>query len=401
MNKVQSKGGHTAKVITKQNPLQGDRQESNRAFDSIGLGIVILLGLFIYSNSFECSFHFDDAQNIVNNPKIKNLDLKALWNFSHTRFVPYLTFAINYQFDKLNVSGYHIINLVIHLLNSCLVWWLTILIFSTPYIRSHSIVKHKRNIAILTTLFFVSHPLATQSVTYIVQRMTSIAAMFYLLSLAFYVKARLTDKESKLRYLLFSFSIISALLAMLSKENAFTLPAAMILIELCFLQIKLREINSRNYRAMILVAAFLVGIAAVIIKYPFGVFKTLPPDYYNDFRTMSSMHYLFTQFGVIVKYIQLLFLPINQNVDYDFQMANSFFELRTFLCFIFLASLISLAVFLINRNRIISFGIFWFFLTLSVESSLVPISDLIFEHRTYLPSFGFFLILSSGINLLL
>ncbi len=87
-------------------------------------------------------------------------------------------------------------------------------------------------------------------------------------------------------------------------------------------------------------------------------------------------------------------LPINQNLDYDFHLSTSIFEPMTILCLCFILALLSLAIYLFNRNRIISFSIFWFFLTLGVESSIIPISDLIYEHRTYLPSFGFFTILS-------
>ena len=72
-------------------------------------------------------------------------------------------------------------------------------------------------------------------------------------------------------------------------------------------------------------------------------------------------------------------------------MSKSLFEIDTFICFIFLVSLIIASIFLFRKYRIISFGFFWFFITLSIESSLIPINDVIFEHRTYLPSFGFIL----------
>jgi tetratricopeptide (TPR) repeat protein len=88
-------------------------------------------------------------------------------------------------------------------------------------------------------------------------------------------------------------------------------------------------------------------------------------------------------------------------LDYDFPISNSFFELRTLISFILLLSLFILAIFLYKNYRLISFGIFWFFLTLSVEASFIPIPNLIFEHRTYLPSFGFFLILSSVVYTLI
>ena len=224
--------------------------------------------------------------------------------------------------------------------------------------------------------------------------------MFYLLSLALYVKARLSNKGNISKTLLFTGSLISAVLAMLTKENAFTLPFAIVLFEFFFLRTKKLSINFRDYRVILLMAAFLGMIIIIPLKFSFSIFKPIPPMLGHAY-TVTPLNYLFTQFSVIVKYIQLLFLPINQNLDYDFPISNTFFEIRTLLSFLVLLSLIILAIFSFKRYRIISFGIFWFFLTLSIESSFIPINDVIFEHRTYLPSFGFFLILTSGIYFLL
>jgi Tfp pilus assembly protein PilF len=103
-----------------------------------------------------------------------------------------------------------------------------------------------------------------------------------------------------------------------------------------------------------------------------------------------------TQFRVIVTYIRLLFIPINQNMDYDYPLYNTFFEPWVFFSFIFLLSIFAFAVYLFIRSRktdnvyglLASFGILWFFITLSVESSIIPIRDVIFEHRLYLPGVG-------------
>ncbi len=376
--------------------------KKNRYIDWVALAIIILLGIKIYSNSFDCSFHFDDISRIVNNPDIRNLaDVKAWWNTYPSRPVGMFTFALNYHFNQLDVHYYHFVNLVIHLINACLVWLLTLLIFSSPVLKDYPIAKQKKIIAFFTALMFVSHPLATQSVTYIVQRLTTLVAMFYLLSIAFYVKARLSDKGNRSKVLLFIGSLVSAVLAMLTKENAFTLPFTIVLIEFFFLRTKKQfSRNFRDYRVILLIAAFIGIIIIIPLKSSFNIFKPLPPMLGHPY-SITSLNYFLTQFSVIVKYIQLFFLPVNQILDYDFPVSTSFFEMRTLLSFLVLVFLIVLAVFSFKRYRIISFGIFWFFLTLSIESSIIPIADIIFEHRTYLPSFGFFLILTSGLYLLL
>lgn len=381
----------------KQDQQQGIQVKKNRYAELVGLAIIILLGINIYSNSFDCSFHFDDYSNIVHNTKIQHLqDVKAWWNFYPTRSVGMFTFALNYHFNKLDVTYYHRVNLIIHLINAFLVWWLTMLIFSSPVLKDNPVTRQTKVIAFFSALLFVSHPLATQSVTYIWQRFASLVTMFYLLSLIFYIKARLSDKGNILKFLLFTGSLIAAMLAMLTKENAFTLPFAIVLVEIFFLRIKKFSINFRDFRLILLLAAFLGVILIIPLKVSFSIFATIPPRF-GHIYTVTPINYLFTQFSVIVNYIQLLILPINQHFDYDFPISNNFFEVRTILCFLVIVSLILVAIFLFKKHRVISFGIFWFFLTLSVESGIIPLDDLIYEHRTYLPSFGFFLIFSTAI----
>jgi tetratricopeptide (TPR) repeat protein len=399
-NKKQPKKGLPVSDQHKQNQKPIKPVKNNKYFELLGLIIVILTGIIIYSNSFNCSFHFDDMSNIVDNPGIRNLaDVKTWVNINSSRPVGIFTFVLNYHFNQFDVFYYHLVNLIIHLINACLVWWLTLLIFSSPVLKDQPIAKNKKVLAFLTALLFVSHPLATQSVTYIIQRLASMAAMFYLLSLALYVKARLAKKRDAFTNRLFAGSLLSAVLAMLTKENAFTLPFAILLFEIFFLRTKKLSINFRNYRVILLIAALLGFIIIIFLKFSSGIFKPIPPMLGHAY-TITPVNYFFTQFSVIVKYIQLLFLPINQVLDYDFPISNSFFEIRTLLSFAILVALIILAVISFKRFRVISFGIFWFFLTLSIESSIIPITDVIFEHRTYLPSFGFFLILTSGLYLL-
>ncbi len=363
--------------------------------------IIIILGIIIYSNSFKCAFQFDDFNIIVNNIKIRNLaDIKAWWNLSPTRPVGFFTFVLNYHFDGYNVTYYHLVNLVIHLFNALLVWMMVMLIFSTPVMKEHKLFQYRKSVAFFTALLFVSHPLATQSVTYIVQRMASLAAMFYLSSLVLYVKGRLTEKKSIIRYLLFSGAFISAILAMLTKENAFTLPFAILLFELSFLQKKFPRINFRDYRVITGILVFVAFTCIIPLKVSFRVFNPIPPSLCHV-HTVTPFNYLLTQFRVIVTYIRLLLVPVNQTVDYDYPLSASLFEIKTLFSFLFLLAILTGGIVLYRKNRILSFGIFWFFLTLSVESSIIPISDVIFEHRTYLPSFGFFLFLTGSLYLLI
>jgi tetratricopeptide (TPR) repeat protein len=381
------------------NPEQEARKNvfSNLA----GLLLLILLGIIIYSNSFGCSFQFDDLYTIVNNARIRNLaDLSTLWNSSPNRPVAFLTFAINYHFSQLDVWSWHLVNLLLHLGNAILVWWLTLLIFSSPVMKDQKIAGQMNLLAFATAFLFLSHPLATQSVTYIVQRMTSLVTLFYLLSIILYLKARLTDRGIVAKILLFSGSLAAVLLAMRTKENAFTLPFAILLVEFFFIRTRKVFISFRDYRVILLLVLFLGMMLLIPLRHSLSIFKPILPAGHPE-SALTPYFYFLTQFSVIVKYIQLLFLPVSQNLDYDFPVSTSFFQIPALFCFLVLASLIILAVYLFKKQRIISFGIFWFFLTLSVESSFIPINDVIVEHRTYLPSFGFFLVIIVTLYVLL
>jgi hypothetical protein len=115
--------------------------------------------------------------------------------------------------------------------------------------------------------------------------------------------------------------------------------------------------------------------------------------------------YLFTQFRVIITYIRLLLLPTNQHFIYDYPHSHSLFEAETVLSFLLLLTLLGLAVYFLRVSRkrrnpyglLFSFGIFWFFLTLSVESSIIPIKDVISEQRVYLPGVGFIISVTSAL----
>jgi len=376
------------------------------------MGGIVLLGLLIYSNSFDCSFHLDDRNSIMENTSIRDLsDLSSLWEYNPTRFIPYLTLALNYHFHELDVKGYHYVNLVIHILNACLVWWLISLLFSSPNLRNHTLAPNGKNIAFLVALLFLSHPLATQSVTYIVQRLASMAALFYLLSLCLYLKGRLTDTKASIKYLWLAGSVLAGILGLLSKENAYTLPFAMIIAELFFVQSRQPITYLKDYRLWMLLAGMTVLVFAVYSSvsstYTSGIssngsaetqgriFAPIPPSGGTAF-TVTPTNYLLTQFRVIVTYLRLLLFPAGQNLDHDVNPSNSLLEPATLAAFILLACLFSLSFVLYNKHRLMSFGIIWFFLTLAVESSIVPIADVIFEHRTYLPSMGFFVVLTTG-----
>jgi len=386
-------------------PTEGELK-TNKLYNLVFIFVILIAGIIAYSNSFGCSFHFDDKNifesivndvNIFQNSVTKDSAGIGDWlRLFPNRPLGILTFAIDYKIHGLDVWGYHLVNLIIHLINAFFVWWLTWLTLSTPAMKDEAISRYKTMIAFLTSLLFVTHPLATQSVTYIAQRFASLATLFYLLSLILFVQGKLWQGNKNIPWFLFGGSIICATLGMLTKEIVFTLPFAIVLYDYCFLKAVPWKLERKDKSLIISFIILLIFIILFFRNYLLNVFETVPPDQVHGYSDSISMkEYFLTQFSVILTYIRLFFLPINQNLDYDYQMSTGFFQLRTFLSFSVLLGILASGVVLFKRYRLISFGIFWFFLTLSVESSIIPISqNVIFEHRTYLPSFGFFLALT-------
>ncbi len=355
--------------------------------------LLSLLTVLIYSNTFSASFHFDDEQNIMTNPQIK--DLSNFLDFSASRHVGLLSFALNYHFGRLDVFGYHLVNLLIHTTNGFLVYILVLLLFRTPFMRPSSspssIQQDTAGIAFTTALLFVADPIQTQAVTYIVQRFTSLATLFYLLSVVCYLKWRLAAPERGSRYLWYGGAWVSTILAMKTKEISFTLPFMILLVEGIFFW----PLTRRQWVALI---PFLLTLPIIPFAHS-GAIGEAEAGWARETTDITRLDYLFTQFRVIVTYLRLLVLPIGQNLDYDYPIHHSLLEPAVLFSFLFLSLLGGLAVYLTfsSQYRLVAFGLLWFFVTLSVESSIIPIRDVIFEHRLYLPGVGLMLAASAGV----
>ena len=365
----------------------------NKKYNLLFVLTIFITGIIAYSNSFDCSFHFDDG-NVFHSSVTEGSATISDWiRLFPNRPLGILTFVLDFHLHGLDVWGYHLVNLIIHLTNAFLVWWLTWLTLSTPAMRDTEISRHKTLVAFLTGMLFVTHPLATQSVTYIVQRFASLATLFYLLSLILFVQGKIWQGNKNITWFLFGGSIACAVLGMLTKEIVFTLPFAILLYDCCFFKTIPWKLEIKDKGLIISCTIFLIFILWSVRVISLRLFDPILPIQGYAY-SISMKEYFFTQFSVILTYIRLFILPINQNFDYDYPLSTSFFQLKTFFSFSLLLGILAAGVGLFKRYRLISFGIFWFFLTLSVESSIIPISqNVIFEHRAYLPGFGFFLAL--------
>lgn len=380
--------------------------------------LIIATGIAIYANTLNAPFLFDDLPCIANNKAISSYFdtsmpkaakyagvVPDVVNSMDSRKVVYFTFALNYLLHGYDVTGYHIVNLLIHLAAALAVYVLISTLFKTPFFITNPVNQSVTAVLpLVIALLFVSHPIQSSAVTYIVQRFTSLATLFYLLAITMYLRARISE-SSREQMILLAASISIAAVGMLTKETVFTLPVIAVICEILFLQGK--------WRRRIL---FLLPLLATLLIIPLNMLSQLDlqapiievlDDSVNlaNLNNISQKTYLLTQLRVMLTYMRLMVLPIDQHLDYDYPQYHSLFDPPVAMSALFLVGIIISLVWAYRKSlrpsptawmwRLYSFGIIWFFITISISSSIIPLNDMIFEYRLYLPSTGFFIAVSA------
>ncbi|MBI3605003.1 MAG: tetratricopeptide repeat protein [Nitrospirae bacterium] len=363
-----------------------------------------------YGHTLNYSFHFDDLKTFVETPTthIKALSRESLSPILHgNRPVANLTYALNFYFDRLEPRGYHLFNILIHFGASLILYLLFLKTLSLPGIQktlstdlggNTAWLDHREKVALVGALLWAVHPVQTQAVTYVVQRMASLAAFFYLLSLLSYIYGR-TARGNR-SYLWFGLSVLTAFMAFGSKENALTLPLIIFLYDLFFIT----RFNLKISRAQLMLILGLSGILLLGIGWAVSLYGSsdglsgmLTAQYGTE--EMDSLLRVMTEWRVIILYLTLLAFPYpgRMNLDYDFAWSKSLFDpVTTFLSLLVLLALTGFALFKAKKVPLTAFSILWFLINLAMESSFIKL-DLVFEHRLYLSSAIFFLVFAAGI----
>jgi len=460
-----------------------------------------VIGFALYSDVLmKGVFIFDDFEYVVDNPIIQNLSIFE--DMTDPRHIGYLSFAMNYMIGGQDPFGYHLVNVLIHIANAILVFFLIRVILgvlsstisiakkktvntvvpgpvrsvhdgitaaapfyddidpdeadlpssgaimtyaasigepagsateapavpapdnaaepepvavssAVPVLQSTRGFDRNNALAFIAGLIFLVHPIETQAVSYVTQRFTSLSAFFYLLAVFSYFVARVrleAGKRGFSAYWPYFLSLASTVLAMKTKEIAFTIPFIIAIFE--FLMFKRSIFKSRRFYYLIPFAATLALIPLALFGPEWGILGTgsgvdeiTRRDKLYDLYQRAPDEYLFTQFRVVTTYIRLFFLPMNQLTTYDYRASHTFFEPSVVLSLLLLLSIAGAGLYAWKQAgeaageeeqgdapllKLAALGIIWFFMTLSIESSFIPIKDMIFEHRMYLPSVGFF-----------
>lgn len=345
--------------------------------------LIVFLAGAAYSNSLSGTFILDDWPSIVENPTIRRLSpIESVLNPPPSsltvvgRPVANLTLALNYACGGLEVRGYHVVNLLVHILAGLTLYGIVRRTLSLPEMPA-SLQAGATPLALTVAALWTVHPLQTESVTYIVQRTESLVGLFYLLTL--YAAIRSAGAGSPRAEQLWGASaVLACLCGMASKEVMVSAPILVGLYDRIFLCRTFQEVWQRRRWLYAGLGATWIVLGVLVVQSA-GRGNSAGFGY-----GMTPWEYLRTQFGWITRYLVLTVWPHPLVLDYGAATADSWEEIVPY-ALIVVALFIGTLVALRRQPWIGLLGI-WFFAILAPTSSIVPLfGQTAAEHRMYLP----------------
>ncbi len=353
-------------------------------------GLLILVGaaLAAYSNSYKGVFIFDDDRSILRNKRVH--EIWPIWipwqKRAGTRPLVDLTLKLNYAaadqikdptYPKLkqipDIHYFHVFNLAVHILAGLTLFGIVRRTLRTDRLRNN-LGRYADGLAILVASIWLTHPLNTSAVTYIIQRAESMMGLFYLLTL--YCAIRSFNSRRPVFW--GAAGVLACLAGVGCKQVIVTVPVMVLLYDWVFISNgKLKDLRKRWPLHLSL---FLTWVPLFAMS--FKPMMTNPTAGFST-RTIGPLGYVFTQFGVILHYLKLSFWPGELCMDYMWPEAESISEIL--LPAIPILGMVALTVWALKNKPALGFLGAWFFLVLAPTSSIMPIMDLAFEHRMYVP----------------
>lgn len=373
--------------------------ESPLKIESLFLIVVGSLLLSVYYPGFGGPFLLDDFGNIVN-AKVEKLNFEEVARVvtSNTsgmfgRPVSAITLALNYLINGDNPFGYKLFNWILHLVNTCLVYFLAFMLFGAARndsdVKSNDVLETKF-VAVFVALIWALHPLQVSTVLYVVQRMAQLSTLFILLALLVYLhgRRRYVSSGKGIYSMSFGFSVFGVL-ACLSKENGALLPIYVLGIELIVFKCSFIKGNIcrgiKGFVMMFVCVPIVIGSIAIMVL--FGRLTAGYSQYSNNGLTLLER--LLTEPVVIFGYLQAILIPdINSMSLYqDFWKIQAELSPEVMVSVLVLSGLVAFAFFLRRSLPLVSLGVFVFFTSHGLESTFIPLA-LAFEHRNYFGTIG-------------
>lgn len=356
--------------------------------------------IFRDTASFSYPTHFTE---FVRRPLLARSDPDLSVNFV-LRPLAYASLHANYLLDGFTPRWFRVVNIIIHAFNALLIYAVLRLLLKAAAPQSGSSATF---IPAAAAFLFAVHPLATESVTYIIQRFTSLSTLFYLLTLWCYFRSLQTGAP-KGALLWRGSAVLSVLAGMLTKECVFTAPLMVVLLDWLVLGTRLRAAVVRAWPLLLclpLIPVQVLMASAALHQGDFNLANAFEIVNSRD-APLSHWHYIVTQLTVLVAYLRQILWPSGLNLDPDWPLYRSLSEAPVMAACALLTTLLA-GVWLAwrwrrenVRMRLMLVFVLWFFITISISSGLVPLPDLMADHRSYLPSIGIFVLVACLLDLL-
>ena len=380
-------------------PYGGKMKTLDKRYIGLLLLILGVLAAFlVYLPGLNGGFFFDDHPNIADNPSVKLGDLswesfRSAWSGGTSgqfgRPVSQLSFALNFYFSGFSPFAFKLTNLIIHCLNGVLVFLLAYQLLDS--IRQRLNAGYVGVYAALLACAWLLHPIQLTSVLYAVQRMTSLSVFFILAGLVFHVMARRrSDGWQGAAFLLIMAWGVCWPLSILSKETGVLLPGFVAAYELIIQRSERCQLDTTGRVFLVLSLIVLVGIIPYLAS-PFG--QWFLSGY--EIRSFSLVERLLTESRVIWAYLGWVAFPtlgsfalFHDDIVVSKSLTNPWSTLPALFG---LFGLVLWVAFNSRRFPLAAFGILWFLIGHSLESTFIPL-ELVHEHRNYLPLLGILLV---------
>jgi len=352
--------------------------------------VIIFLGSLVYFNSLNNSFVWDDKDLIVENSLIKNWNhvgdifKKDLFYATPERSFYYrpiqtFSYAIDYSIYHLQPKGYHFTNLILHLFNAVLVYFLT-LVF----------LKNKAT-SFFAASIFVVHPIHTAAVAFISGRADLLFTLFFLAAFLLFIKSEKLLQSKQI--FLYIVALLFYLCALLSKESALIIPFLILIYQIIFEKKENENITHATIKTLpfFVLSILYLGLRFYIFRFQQTLFPIVSSSFIERFIIWCK---------ALILYIKLLIVPVNLHMGRNIAVAKNIFQPETVISILSLFVIVILSIIAFRKSKTIFFFIAWFFLLLIPTSGLIPlnVTAQMAEHWLYLPSIGFFVIGSTVLS---
>jgi len=336
------------------------------------------VALAVYLPSLAGGFLYDDVAIVVENRRIQDLGaLGTVLRYEPSRPLLSLTWAVNYALAGRTPWPYHLVNVFVHAGNALLVASLFL------WMARRRPGPHRRGGAVLGACLFAATPMAAETVAYVASRSTALASLFVLASLRLAVSA--LETESRFRH---AAALGLFLLALSTKEEAAAAPLLLLLLDFFFLAGQDAGPLRRRWRWH---AAFWLLPFLGLLARRMATGDWLPP------AVLPRGQYLLTQWAAFPLYLLRALVPLDPAFFRDATPA-SWPPSTAIVAWGLLAAAVALAA-ILGRRRWpdFSFAVAWMAAALVPSSSIVPLNEMVVDHRAYLGGAGVLFAVGSAV----